>query len=179
MVHSTPRTPSARHGIPSGWSTRVACLALLLLGLGAASPVASASHYRLPVDGMISPDEARLFGAHGVHTTADLLERTAALAAREALARETRIPLPRLTTLACQVDLLRVAGLGPSMVKLLQSGGVRHTRDLKGAAPAELLGRLRAANAIHNIAPVLPAEGVIEDWIAQANALEWILEGTQ
>lgn len=174
-----PPTLRASLPLPRRVLSRAACLAFAMLGVGLVAPTAGASHYRLPVEGMVSADEARLFARHGVHTTEDLLRRTAGLATREALARETGVSLPRLTTLACQSDLLRVGGLGPSMVKLLQSGGVRHTRDLKNAAPAELLGRLRAANAIHNIAPVLPAEGVIEDWIAQAKALEWILEGTQ
>jgi len=156
---------------------RLAALTALVVTF--AGGAALASHYRLPADGLVSAHEHRVLDKHGIHTTEDLLRAAAPLASREALARKTRLPLPRLTTLACQVDLLRVSGIGPSMVKLLQSGGVRHTRDLRAASPAELAQRLSAANAIHNIAPVLPDEAMLEDWIAQATQLEWVLEGTQ
>ena len=147
--------------------------------VAALATIAQASHYRLPADGFVSDDEYAALKTAMVLTTSDLLQRAARVTDREALARVTGIPLARLTTLACQVDLLRVKGLGPSMVRLLQTAGVRHTRDLAAAGPGELLDRLRAANSIHNIAPVLPQPEVLEDWIAQAAKLEWLLEGTQ
>ena len=165
----------------SGWPVRaaLACVVLVAMLTAGASRDALASHYRLPADGLVSDDEHASLTRAKVHTTVDLLERAARVAAREALAKSSGLSLARLTTLACQVDLLRVKGLGPSMVRLLHAAGIRHTRDLKGLAAAAVLDRMRAANSVHEIAPVLPQEPVIADWISQAVRLEWLLEGTQ
>ncbi|TNF27150.1 MAG: DUF4332 domain-containing protein [Deltaproteobacteria bacterium] len=150
-------------------------VSLLVLAGG----TAWASHYRLPADGLVSEEEHAALGKAEVHTTLDLLNRAAKVSDREALARQTGLPLARLTTLACQADLLRVKGLGPSMVRLLQTAGIRHTRDLRATEPDGLLDRLRAANGIHHIAPVLPRTEVLAEWIEQAKGFEWLLEGTQ
>lgn len=157
------------------------CLRLAVAGalLLAASPMASASHYRLPVDGLVTIDETEALKKAGIATTLDLLDAIAATAGRESVASKSGLTFARLTTLAAQVDLLRVNGLGPSMVRLLQAGGVRHARDLAKSAPGELRARLEAANGVHRIAPVLPSEGILEDWIRQAGGLKPIVEGLQ
>jgi len=164
-----------------GARATLSAVALLLLVFGGAvsGGAAQASHYRLPADGFVSDEELEALAKAGVHTTLDLLQRAAKVTDREALARKTGLPLTRLTTLACQVDLLRVKGLGPSMVRLLQTAGIRHTRDLRATEPDGLLERLRAANSIHHIAPVLPRTEILAEWIGQAKRLEWLLEGTQ
>jgi len=173
-------TSTSRSFLGPRTALRGSLAVVLLLCVSAAAPnAARASHYRLPADGLISDDESSTLGKAGVRTTAELLEATARVARRESLSKATGLSLARLTTLACQVDLLRIRGLGPSMVRLLQAAGVRHTRDLKGLSPTEVYERLRAANSIHHIAPVVPQEAVLEDWIAQAGRLEWVLEGTQ
>jgi predicted flap endonuclease-1-like 5' DNA nuclease len=133
------------------------CLGLAVAGalsVGVSS-MASASHYRLPVDGLVTVDETEALKKAGIATTLDLLDAIAPKAGRESVASKSGLTFARLTTLAAQVDLLRVNGLGPSMVRLLQAGGVRHARDLAKAAPAELRARLEAANGVHRIAPVL------------------------
>lgn len=157
------------------------CLGLAVAGalsVGVSS-MASASHYRLPVDGLVTVDETEALKKAGIATTLDLLDAIAPKAGRESVASKSGLTFARLTTLAAQVDLLRVNGLGPSMVRLLQAGGVRHARDLAKAAPAELRARLEAANGVHRIAPVLPSEGILEDWIRQASGLKPIVEGLQ
>lgn len=156
-----------------------ALLAIAATLLVVAASGARASHYRLPADGLVTEEEHAALKRAEVLTTLDLLRRAARVNDREALARDSGLPLTRLTTLACQADLLRVKGLGPSMVRLLQTAGIRHTRDLRATEPDGLLERLRAANSIHNIAPVLPQREILEDWIDQAKKLEWMLEGTQ
>lgn len=161
-----------RHGV------RALLVAVAALTVVATSG-AHASHYRLPADGLVTGEEHAALKRARVQTTLDLLRRAARVGDREDLARESGLPLARLTTLVCQADLLRVKGLGPSMVRLLQTAGIRHTRDLKATEPDGLLERLRAANSIHNIAPVLPQREILEDWIDQAKKLDWMLEGTQ
>ncbi len=153
----------------------VAAIAALFLST---SP-ATASHYRLPVDGLVTVEESEALKKAGISTTLDLLDAIATTAGREGVASKSGLTFARLTLLAAQVDLLRVNGLGPSMVRLLQAGGVRHARDLAKSAPAELRARLEAANGVHRIAPVLPSEGILEDWIRQAGGLKSVVEGLQ
>jgi len=158
-------------------SFAVTFIAALLL----AAPAASASHYRLPIGDrcIVTDGELKALKREGITTTLELFERTARRADRETLARKTAIPFPRLTELASQVDLLRVTGVGPTMVRLLQTGGVRHTRDLRAAKVDALLARLQAANGIHRVTEELPPREMVEDWIDQARGMEQLLEGVQ
>ncbi|MFO0750646.1 MAG: DUF4332 domain-containing protein [Myxococcota bacterium] len=153
----------------------VSALSLAML-LGSA-PLAVASHYRLPVENLVNDAETSALGKAGVATTAALLDQVAQVQSRQKLAAKTGLTFVRLSTLASQVDLLRVSGLGPSMVLLLQAAGVKHTRDLKASSPADLREKMRVANDVQNLAPVIPQEDVIRDWIAQASQLPQVVEG--
>jgi len=149
------------------------------LMLASVAPAASASHYRLPVDNLITQTESDALKKAGIETTLALIGAISSTSGREQVAMKSGLTFARLTTIAAQVDLLRVNGLGPSMVRLLQAGGIRHAHDLATAAPADLHGRLEAANGVHRIAPVLPSEVILADWIGQAKALKSVVEGLQ
>jgi len=140
---------------------------------------ALASHYRLPVENLVTDTEATAFGKAGIQTTQALLEQIAKVDARQKLAAKSGLTFARLSALAAQVDLLRIEGVGPSMVRLLQAAGVHHTRDLKGASPSDLRDKMKVANDVQQIAPVLPQEDVLRDWIAQASRLSQVVEGLQ
>lgn len=140
---------------------------------------AFASHYRLPVDNLINDNETEALKKAGIETTLALLDAVGSIAGREQVASKSGLTFARLSILASQVDLLRVNGLGPSMVRLLQAGGIRHARDLAQAAPADLHKRIEAANGVHRIAPVLPSEVILQDWIKQARSLKPVVEGLQ
>jgi predicted flap endonuclease-1-like 5' DNA nuclease len=157
----------------------ISALALSLVVGSATVSTAHASHYRLPVDSLINEADTEGLKKAGIETTLALLDAIATVAGREKIASRSGLTFARLTVLAAQVDLLRVNGLGPSMVRLLQAGGVRHARDLAAATPAELHKRIEAANTVHRIAPVLPSEGILADWIKQAQGLKAIVEGLQ
>jgi predicted flap endonuclease-1-like 5' DNA nuclease len=138
---------------------------------------AHASHYRLPVAGFLSEAETAALRKAGFDTTLALLDAIASLKGRQDVARRSGLPLPRLTLIAAEVDLLRVSGVGPSMVRLLQAAGVRHSRDLARSAAADLARRLEAANAAQRIAPVTPNAQILVDWIRQAAGLKAVVEG--
>ena len=157
----------------------ISAIALSLVVGSATVATAHASHYRLPVENLITEAETESLKKAGIETTLALLDAIATVASREKVASRSGLTFARLTVLAAQVDLLRVNGLGPSMVRLLQAGGVRHARDLAAASAAELHKRIEAANSVHRIAPVLPSEGILEDWIKQAKGLKAIVEGLQ
>lgn len=140
---------------------------------------AFASHYRLPVENLVNETEAAAFGKAGIQTTLALLEQVAKVDSRQKLAAKSGLTFARLSTLAAQVDLLRIEGIGPSMVRLLQAAGVRHTRDLKAASPADLRDKMKVANDVQQVAAVLPREEVLRDWIGQASKLSAMVEGLQ
>jgi predicted flap endonuclease-1-like 5' DNA nuclease len=150
----------------------LACVSLSL----PASP-AWAGHYRLPVEGLFAEGETAAFRKAGLDTTLALLNALAPTKAREQVARRTGISFTRLTLIAAEVDLLRVNGVGPSMVRLMQAAGIRHARDLGRAVATDLARRLEAANATQRIAPVTPNEDILRDWIGQAAALGAMVEG--
>ncbi len=142
----------------------------------AASSFAHASHYRLPLPQLIEADETEILKRVGIKTTLALLDRVAKRAGRLRLAKVTKLPLERLDLLATQVDLLRIEGIGPSMVLVLQAAGFRHTADLAATNASALLDKMSEANERHRIAPVLPREPSLHDWILQARALPQLLE---
>ncbi|MCC6620470.1 MAG: DUF4332 domain-containing protein [Deltaproteobacteria bacterium] len=157
-------------------SSRSILIALVL----ASSPlVAHAGHYRLPVDNLVTVDESNALSKAGIRTTLGLLDHVAPLDKRRALAAKSGLTFVRLSTLATQIDLLRVEGVGPSMVRLLQAAGIRHTRDLGAADAAGLREKMRVANGVHQISSVLPQEDVVRSWIESARGLPQILEGVQ
>ena len=47
---------------------------------------------------------------------------------------------------------------------LLQAAGVQHLTHLKGASPGALRDKMKVANDVHQLAPVLPQEDVLRDW---------------
>lgn len=149
-----------------------------LLALAVLPPIhALASHYRLPIDALIGPEETAALRAEGVETTLALLARVSTVRGRAQLAAATSLTRERVDVLATQVDLLRVEGVGPSMVRVLQAAGVRHTGELAATDASALLARMEAANAREQIAPVLPREPSLHHWILQARRMPRLLEG--
>jgi predicted flap endonuclease-1-like 5' DNA nuclease len=160
-------------------TARRAMAIFVLLLIAAIAPTAQASHYRLPAGGLVSESEERSLVQHSVDTTEALLSKTASLKARRALSKATGLSYARLTELATQCDLLRVRGIGPSVVRLLQAAGTRHAAALRQASPDVLATKIKAANAVHGIMEVLPDIASLTDWIAQARELPKVLEGVR
>ncbi len=152
-----------------------------LVGLGAllvaaAAGAAWASHYRLPANGLVDAKERAALEAQGIADTKRLLERTTKLSARKALAKATRIPLLRVTELAQKCDLLRVSGVGPTMMRLLRASGVAHSGELARRDAESLAAKMRQVNATKGLSEVVPGGAVLADWIGQAQRMPRILE---
>lgn len=159
-------------------SALIAGCALTLLALHAAP--AWASHYRL-VSGfsLVTEPERVSLKRVKVRTTKALLDATAKRASRRALAKSTDISFARLTELATQCDLLRIRGLGPAGVRLLQAARVRHTPGLRRAGASQLHQKLKAVKATLGLGQVVPEVTEIQGWIAQAKKLRTLLEGVR
>lgn len=140
---------------------------------------ALASHYRLGVSGLLSTSEIAALAKRDVRTTKALFESAAAIGDRRALARKSGLSFARLTELATQCDLLRIEGVGPSVVRLLQAAGIRHAADLRAAGPSALHQRLVATNNTHKLMEVVPDARNLAGWISQAKSLPKVLEGVR
>ena len=163
------------------WTLRPprALAALLVLALVSLNPDVQASHYRLGPDfKLLSGDEVKRLAAAGLNTSAQLLNATAKKRDRRKLAKKTGLSVKRLTTLAYHCDLLRVGGLGPSAVLLLDQAGVSHSAALGRTKAGALHAKLVVLNTGPSN-PVIPAKAELIAWIAEAKALAPLVEGAR
>lgn len=150
-------------------------IVLALAALGDAPP-ASASHYRFDRVELVTAAEARALRQNGIHDTRELLHWTARRRNRAWLAEASAIPYERLTALATQCDLLRIDGIGPTMVDALQKAAVIDTTELAYASPTALLERLRIVTRGTPMRQRLPDEDTLAVWIRDARRLAPVLE---
>ena len=156
------------------WSVSVATALLVVAG---AAGVARAGHYDLvDVEELVpAADRARLARV-GITTTKALVEQLAAKKARKKAARRSGISYARLTAWTSFCDLLRIDGVGPTMARLMQAGGVPHLAAMGRQDPDDLLVRVTAANLAHQITALLPGREHLVGWIGQAQKLPVIFE---
>lgn len=150
----------------------------LLLALLVATSSAWAGHYRLSGDlGLLKPGESAGLRDAGIKTTHALLDATASKSARRATAKSSGLSYARLGELAAQCDLLRLRGVGPSAVLLLQRAGVQHSGSLARQAAVALHSKVKRAQEGRGSAGVVPGVPELSDWIGQAKRLPKVLEG--
>jgi predicted flap endonuclease-1-like 5' DNA nuclease len=155
---------------------RTAAAPLLALGLLVAAP-ALASHYALTeVSRLVSAADAEKLHKVGVDTTEQVLDKAGKSKDRKALAKESGVSVPALTTLAKHCDLLRIKGVGPEMVMLLEAAGVKSTPDLAKRDAAGLVAAVESANKAKKISEKLPTEPQLADWIDQAKKLPPVID---
>jgi predicted flap endonuclease-1-like 5' DNA nuclease len=158
---------------------RQGCLLILLvtLALSLVAGPALASHYAVTdVPSLIgAPDAAKLAKA-GVATTEELLQKSAKAKDRKALAKASGLSGTAIMDLARRCDLLRIKGVGPEMVLLLEASGVKTVADLSKKEAAALTTSADQANKAKKITEKPPTEPQFQDWIEQAKALPPVLE---
>ncbi len=156
---------------------RNATLALALSFAVLAARPALASHYALTeASRLVPPSDAEKLQKAGVETTEQLLQKAATAKDRKALAKASGLSVPKLTTLAKHCDLLRVKGVGPEMVLLLEAAGVKSIADLSKRDAAGLVAAVESANKGKKITEKLPTEPQLADWIDQAKKLPPVLD---
>jgi len=138
--------------------------------------VAGASHYAVAdVPTLISAAEAEKLSKAGVGTTEELLQKSASSKDRKALVKASGLSSTAVMTLARRCDLLRIKGVGPEMVLLLEAAGVHTTADLSKKEPAALTTATDQANKSKKISEKPPTAPQFQDWIAQAKQLPPVL----
>ena len=147
--------------------------AFLLAGaMMVAIPAAQASHYALAdVSRLVSAGDAEKLHKAGVDTTEQLLDKAGKSKDRKELAKASGLSAPALTALVKHCELLRIKGIGPEMVLLLEAAGVKGTVDLAKRDPAALVTAVDAANKTKKISEKPPTEPQLADWIDQAKKL--------
>lgn len=140
------------------------------------TPPAAASHYALTQVDFVTSSERRALSRAGILDTRVLLDWAATRAGRQWLARTTGIATKRLEALAARCDLMRVGGVGPSIVEVLVMADIADTRALARTMPGPLLARMRTATRGHPMHHKLPAEDTLATWVAEARLLRPVLE---
>ena len=146
------------------------------LSLLVAAP-ALASHYALSeVSRLVPPPDAEKLGKAGIETTEQLLDKAGKSKDRKVLSKASGVSVATLTTLAKHCDLLRIKGVGPEMVLLLEAAGVKSITDLGKRNAAGLVAAVESANKTKKLSEKLPSEPQLGDWIEQAKKLPPVLD---
>ena len=169
------RAASLREAFASGFNRVVAGALLVLLLVAWAGP-GRASHYALDRVGFVTVAERRALGRAGVLDTSVLLDWTATAERRAWLAQTTSISATRLAALAARCDLLRVEGIGPTILDVLVKVGIGDSHDLARARAGALLEALKIAARGTSMQQRLPAEETLTAWILEARLLRPVVE---
>lgn len=140
---------------------------------------AEASHYsfaNISDPAFLTRAERRVLARAGILDTAMLLKWTASASRRRWLSEQTALAPERIEALATQCDLLRIEGIGPSVLVVLQKAGIRDSRALARADAAELLTHLRVAARGTSMAQKLPQTDTLATWIDTAHRLRPVLD---
>jgi predicted flap endonuclease-1-like 5' DNA nuclease len=139
---------------------------------------ALASHYAIgDVPKLIAAGDADKLKKGGVSTTEEMLLKAATPKDRKALAKASGLPAATIMNIARRCELLRIKGIGPEMVLLLEAAGVKTSAELAKKDAPGLTSAADAANKAKKITDKPPTEPQFQDWIEQAKALPAVVEG--
>jgi hypothetical protein len=136
-----------------------------------------ASHYRIAdVPDVIQKEYHQRLSAHGVQDTRALYSLIAGKSARRGFAKKSKIMYATLTKWATFIDLMRVDGIGPKMVRLLHASSVKNLRSFRTESAESLQPRMRKANRGGKYSEVIPGVEVIRGWLVAAQSIPLLLE---
>jgi len=139
---------------------------------------ARASHYAVgDVPTLITASDAEKLKKGGIATTEEMLLKAAKPKDRKALAKASGLPPASIMAIARRCDLLRIKGVGPEMVLLLEAASVKTSADLAKQGAPGLTAAADQANKTKKITEKPPTEPQFQDWIDQAKALPAVIEG--
>ncbi len=163
--------------IPGGFLRGARLLSVAVLLLVGLQPDAFASHYRLAGSGLLTKAEIKAMNKAGVTSTKALLESGLDRKSRRTLAKKTKLASKRINSLVQQCDLLRIPGVGPTVVKLFQASGYKHIASLKKASPTAVWTKIKASNSRLRLVPEAPGKGLVANWVGIAKRLPKIVKG--
>ncbi|MBR4984806.1 MAG: DUF4332 domain-containing protein [Proteobacteria bacterium] len=143
-------------------------IALCLLFLFGAAPVAQASHYDLLDIDIISSDLTDKLVAAKIENTEDLFSMLVTKAGREDFSKKYNMPVAEVEKLGRKLELMQIVGVGPKAAALLQLSGITSLKMLTESKPEELLEVLLRVNREFAITGVQPDLTVVRDWIEKS-----------
>ncbi|MEP9348542.1 DUF4332 domain-containing protein [Xanthobacter sp. KR7-225] len=123
----------------------------------------------------IGPVMAEKLKTAGITNTGALLDAAKAPKDRKALAEKAGIDEKQVLKWANMADLMRIKGVAEEYSELLEAAGVDTVKELKTRNAAHLTKAMAEVNEKKKLVRLLPAESMVEKWIAQAKELPPIL----
>lgn len=107
-----------------------------------------------------------------ISTVEGLLEKGATRAGRKAIAEASGIDEGRILDWVNMADLFRINGVASQFAELLKAAGVDTVKELRTRNPENLHAALTKTQEEKGLTRVVPPLSKVEDFIAQAKALE-------
>lgn len=111
----------------------------------------------------------------GIDSVEALLEGGKTPQDRENLEKQTGIGHKLILEWVNHADLFRIKGVGEEYSDLLEEGGVDTVPELAQRNPENLHAKLREVNVEKRLVRRLPALSLVQDWVAQAKALDRVI----
>ncbi|MBN7810821.1 DUF4332 domain-containing protein [Algoriphagus sp. H41] len=108
----------------------------------------------------------------GVTSVEGLLEKGATKAGRKAIAGSSGIDEGKILDWVNMADLFRINGIGSQFAELLKAAGVDTVKELRTRNAENLHAALTKTQETKGLTKAVPALSKVEDFIAQAKALE-------
>jgi hypothetical protein len=124
----------------------------------------------------LEPEHVSALKSRGVHSTDSLLRRASTPKAREALARQTGIPVKLITDWVHMADLMRVNGLGESYCHLLRAAGVIRLEDLRQARAEQLYRDIVHLEDYRRWVGRLPSFRRVRTWVDAARRIPAVVD---
>ncbi|MHC5011904.1 MAG: DUF4332 domain-containing protein [Planctomycetota bacterium] len=120
----------------------------------------------------IGPSHKERLSAARIRTTRDFLRFCCHETGRLSVSEITGLDPALLLKWANQADLMRITGIGPQFVELLEAAGVHKVGELKDKDPETLTARMRELNRTLRLTRNVPPLRLVRAWVTQAQTLE-------
>ena len=145
--------------------------AIVLAGSLLSTQPAWASHYDLASVDVVEEDIVAKLGRGGIRTTEDLWNETKTARQVTRLAKKLGVSTAKVKDWHDFCDLLRIKGVGPKVVRVLQLTGVQKISEMAVQDPGKLTARLKTTNTQYQILGKLPDDDSVRAWIDQARQM--------
>lgn len=108
----------------------------------------------------------------GLTTVEGLLEKGATKSGRKAISEASGIDEGKILDWVNMADLFRINGIASQFAELLKAAGVDTVKELRNRNPENLHAALVKTQDEKGLTRVVPALSKVEDFVAQAKALD-------
>ena len=124
----------------------------------------------------IGPSYGAKLKTAGISSTNALLKACAKKSGRKKVADETGISEKLVLEWTNLADLMRIKGIGKQFSELLEAAGVDTVKELLNRNAENTAAKMAEVNAEKKLTRSVPAASMVADWVAQAKAMDPIIE---